>query len=303
MPISFAYEPSYLQNPGAVQTHQVQWMPNEARTISHAQQPNGYVLLPEYGQSFMRGQSSNPANVANPLSYCIIPDYSTFFEHGPTLSSLLNKTSCFACQNFMAEYGSHHWDVFCETALQINRETQFANNAMLGNSQCNTLCNQYFGYKPTVGEMVLRNASERRFLHWKQLRSRYEPFDYTVSDSPLVAVYPIGELCLGRPSFRFLSNAAKVQEDLLVGKMLQYPITCFDVLLRIYEGVYLYADPDIDIKNTSLHTFFETNHPLFQRVHHYLASSIPTYSQTQVPTDDTVPLLPLYPPMFRAKGS
>lgn len=187
----------------------------------------------------------------------------------------------------MAEYcAQSDFDNFCQVAMELNTYDYYPNNVAI-DSLSNNFCNLYFKYKPTNGQMTLRNACERKFLEYPAVMRTYQPFDYTVANSPLVPMYQSMIENVGKPVLKNLDDPQVIDSSELVKKMVEFPITCFDVLLRIYAAYFIFHDPHVRLENTILLDFFHKNQKLFQKVYPKIRQAVPNYNvEAHIATDN-----------------
>jgi hypothetical protein len=213
-----------------------------------------YAKYIDFGKD-LNNNIKNPMNAANPLTYCMIPTLNSQFFHGSLSGGLLYGNENSNCMNFMAERCSKEWDGFCEAYLDINVDSYWPNQAVVDATAYNNAKN-FFKFKPTIGQDLLRNACYRKFIYNPNSNPSYQQFDNTVPNSPLLTVYD--NYVTGYSQIKNLSDPSKLDQDPHIQRMLKYPYVCFDVLGRIYLA-YLRKENGINIRGTFLEKFFQEN--------------------------------------------
>lgn len=190
-----------------------------------------YTRFIDFGKG-MNPQVDSPLSPANPLTYCMFPTVGSQFTHGSASSGLLYDTNNVNCMSFMAERCTNEWDGFCDAYVELNIDTYWPNVAVIDTTAFE-LAQFFLKKKNTVGENLLRNSCQRKFIAYpNQQRPDYQPFDYNTANSPTIAIYANN---ITEPSI--LKNLEDPDNDLLILKMMQNPQACFDVLARIYLGI------------------------------------------------------------------
>ena len=190
-----------------------------------------YTRFIDFGKG-MNPQVQSPLSPANPLTYCMFPTVGSQFTHGSPSSGLLYDTNNVNCMSFMAERCQNEWDGFCDAYIELNIDTYWPNVAVIDTTAFE-LAQFFLKKNNTVGENLLRNAAQRRFIVYPdQQKPDFQPFDYNTANSPTIAIYPNN---ITGPSI--LKNLVDPDNDLLILKMMQNPQACFDVLARIYLGI------------------------------------------------------------------
>ena len=115
----------------------------------------------------------------NPISYCTVAGVNNGFLHGSSADELAHNSR--SCQAFMSEYCSQNWDNICEYSSQSGDITK-PNNLL-------SCYNPGTGNPPNVtsGEALIRNTASKKYLvAMIGGEQKYEPFDATVANSPLI---------------------------------------------------------------------------------------------------------------------
>lgn len=218
---------------------------------------SNYTKFINFGNQINK-QVESPFNSANPLTYCLFPTLSSQFTHGSTSSNLLYGTYNPSCELYMAERCATNWDSFCNVYVEKNPDDYYPNNGVI-NRDSYLLAQTYLkNNKPTVGEMLVRNAVNLRFLDFPTLRGEKEPFDPNVANSPMITYYRNNN-----SGISIIKKIENVNENIHVHKMLENQAVCFDVLARLYLG-YLRGEKNTEnFKNSKLEKLFLENQDLF----------------------------------------
>lgn len=229
-----------------------------------------YATFYNFGKN-VNGNVEKDWNSVNPLSYCMFPTVNSQFIHGSTAGNLLYTPQCQNCQNFMAERCAKDYDGYCRAYKTINTDTYWPNLASI-DSKSQTFANNILGRTSTVGENMLRNACERRFLQFP-IQPTLQPFDPNVANSPWIKIY--GTYTLHAARLQNLDNAEKVNKDELVQEMIENPKVCFDILGRIYQG-WIQHDPALHIQNTKLEKYLQENGHVFEQYLRQAVHNVPS---------------------------
>lgn len=215
-----------------------------------------YTRIIDFGKG-MNDQVCSPLNPSNPLNYCIFPTLSSQFTHGSASSGLLYDTNNINCMSFMSERCKDEWDGFCSGYQELNVDTYWPNAAVIDTAAFE-LAQFFIKKKNTVGENVLRNACQRRFISYPGVQPSLQPFDFNTANSPPIAIYP--NLITTSSVLQNLENPDHDQHVLL---MLQNPSVCFDVLARIYLGWLRKETSTRYLKNSLLEKYFKSENAIF----------------------------------------
>lgn len=219
-----------------------------------------YPTFVDYG-SAMNKNVFNPMDQSNPLTYCSVPTFNSQFIHGSTSSNLLYAPYGPGCANYMAERCSIVYDGFCEGYKVMNTDTFWPNVAAIDNLTVN-IAKSYLKVKTTVGQNMIRNAAERRFLTYSNVSQQAEPFDPNVANSPLVTKYS-QTYNIGRIGYKNLDDPSAIDNDQLLEAMCDNWPACFDVLTKIYFG-YKNKDPQIKLYPSQFEVFLKDKSKLFE---------------------------------------
>ena len=222
---------------------------------------NKYTTISNFGKK----EKNDVVN--NPLTYCINNTYDRQFNHGETV---VNKEGqhCENCQWFLSDYCAQGWDNFCELASK-NKDIRWPNQMEL--QQNDDILTEIYGL--TAGETLIRNTASRKYLvELINGEKIFEPFDPTVSNSPLISkwvhstcdqnngYYDINE---GKMTPVYSVNPFIIDEDIVMDKILMNPKIAIDILLNIYKTMKR-KNELIYLNNTKLGNFFLNNKYMFK---------------------------------------
>jgi hypothetical protein len=195
-----------------------------------------YRKFYDFGSS-MNNNVNNVNNPSNPLTYCLFDTKSVQFNHGSTAATY--DPMCNECQSYMAlrcagKYNdSETWDQYCEVYYKSNTDTYWPNRAAIERIPA---CITNMCGKITLGQSMLRNAAERRFLEFPLCAKKYTQFDPNVANSPLIEQVN-GCECNYTSIKLNLGNIAALNSDRLMNKCLDNFQAVADILAIIYKGV------------------------------------------------------------------
>jgi len=235
----------------------------------------------------------DPYDAANPLSYSIIPSFNTLFLHGPTGDNAsIYRVWAPNCQTFMAEYGAiHPGNPFVKAYLSINQDQYWPNTAVIDKMAMN-LCYQAYRIQPCLGEMMMHNACERRYLQWATTTFSYQPFDPSVANSPMIRVYAPTSL-LGRPRLRqeFFKDP---DQEWWIDQMMENPNPVLDIWVRFYSAWKYHGELNVSSfcvppkmlfflrqKQEKLETLYRW---LCQKINQYDVELLPTTASSTFPS-------------------
>lgn len=194
------------------------------------------------------GQSINNVS-ANPLTYCMTSELNSAFNHG-ALGQTISGPYSQNCQSFMSSYCAENWNGICE-AKSRDQTTLYPNTLQQhGTCKVNNL---------TAGEMLLLNTAIKKYMS-KMIGPcdiRYEPFDPTVSNSPLIAIWNNTSGCI--PIYEV--DPEEIDSDPVMNKILEKPAIAWNLLVNIYNTAVNKNTLHL-LKNTKLYKFFQSK--LFQ---------------------------------------
>lgn len=218
-----------------------------------------YKEFIQYGNA-VNNQVNSPFNASNPLTYCLFPTMGTSFQHGSSIANDLTTTYNPKCEYFMAERCSLEWDGFCEAYKLLNIDTYWPNSGVIDSTAYTFAQNFLKNNRPTVGEIMIRNSVNIKFLAFPGVTPDVEQFDPNTANSPNVNVY---SNYITTPSIIKSLDKIDIEKDQHIGLMLDNPTPCFDVLSRIYLGFQRKEPTTQKIKGTRLEKFFQQNNTLF----------------------------------------
>ena len=235
---------------------------------------DNYTRYLQFG-SAMNDQVKSPFNAANPLTYCLFPSLGSQFQHGSSTSNLLKTTYNPNCEYFMAERCSKEWDGFCEAYRKINLDTYWPNVGVIDALAYNNAQVYLKNNRPTVGEVLVRNAVNIKLLDFPYQQETKTQFDPNTANSPDITIYPNYTMS---PSF--LKKITNVESDPHVTLMLDNPTPCFDVLSRIYLGI-LRNEPNAQpYVGSRVQKYFSEHESLFVGFLRQAISLVPSYTIT-----------------------
>lgn len=206
-----------------------------------------YATFSRFGGRIANQNITNPKNLTNPLTYCMVKTMDNAFIHGGTSNI---GPSSYQCQNYMADRCADKWDSYCDLYANVNSTlTYWPNSAAISAGSFSSVN----AIQPlNVAQQLLRNAAERKYIHYPYVKPSYEPFDPNDAASPYYNKYgsSYGPL---KYSIKNI-HAKSINKDELMIKVLRQPQACMDVLVRIFQH---YQDKKLNLKNTILERFFQ----------------------------------------------
>lgn len=229
-----------------------------------------YNTFYEFGKS-INNQVESPFNSSNPLTYCLTPTLGSQFMHGSTSSRLLYDTNNHACESYMSQRCAKEWDGFCESYQLLNIDSYWPNDAPI-DARAFTFAQGFLrNNRPTVGQILVRNSVNIRFLHYPSLYYSEEPFDPNVANSPLIRRY--SNYNTGPSIIKPIGDIDKNEHVLL---MLKNPKVCFDVLARLYLGFARSEPHTKNYQDTILHRYFIENQTMFENYLEQAIQNVPS---------------------------
>ena len=181
---------------------------------------------------------SNDSATNNPLTYCIGNNMNQRFLHG---GNSYGKNSSH-CQSFMSDYCASGWDEFCEFASK-DEEISLTSQTH------------------TSGRMLIADTAARKYLiNMHNASEKYEPFDPTVADSPMIRYWVKNST--GETIAEYAVDPTVIDKDVLMDKILEDPNVAFNILINIYITMKRKGTLK-DLKDTKLGTFYDS-HPYFK---------------------------------------
>ena len=155
----------------------------------------------------------------------------------------------------MADRGASHWDQFCEFYYLNQTDTYWPNQAFIIKENC---CNDL-----TLGEMLLSNAAERRFLDFPTCKQKWEQFDPNVAASPLIRMFECGcdlNSCWAQLTKLIVIvkpiDKKTIDNDIVMNHLLDRPRVGLNVLAYIYRD---FKKGKLDLNGTKLGNFLKNN--------------------------------------------
>jgi hypothetical protein len=196
-----------------------------------------YVPIKEFGGCGVNNSTNDP------LTYCLGTNMDQKFLHGSSSNFVAGQASK-QCQLYLSQYCAEGFDEFCEFASQ-NNNISFPNQMDglgLGDIACKGL---------TQGQALIHNTARRKYLvDMGTCVQKWEPFDPTVANSPLISYWVNGNngTCSGTsncsgncmlgstcvPSYA-VKDPENLDNDVVMNKLLDQPFIAFDLLINIYN--------------------------------------------------------------------
>lgn len=191
---------------------------------------------------------TSPLN--NPLTYCAVSELDNGFLHAAGGNKTIGKYTK-PCQMFMSDYCANNWDAICENASR-DMTTSFPNE--IGNKD-----NGAFSYgrtnELTAGDILIRNTASKKYLSEASASCAlvYEPFDPLTATSPMISQFSpnSGNKCV----VLYEVNPRTIDMDPVMNKMLQNPMPCMDILVKIYNNMKRQNKIE-SLKGTRLYNLF-----------------------------------------------
>jgi len=195
--------------------------------------------------------------VNNPLTYCLGDDMNQRFQHGASNIDTYGQNSR-PCQLYMAEYCSQGWDAVCEYASK-NTNISYPNQAQNCGDASDVAC-----YGLNAGEVLIHNTAARKYLiKMHNAHQKYEPFDPTVPNSPMISYWVSDNCSYGAPGVpEYAVDPATIDDDLVMDKILRKPVIAMNILINIYNTMKRYGTLP-QLQGTKLGQFY-TMHPYFK---------------------------------------
>lgn len=226
-----------------------------------------YAKSLEHGKS-INSNINNPADVQNPLTFCLFNNsMDNAFLHGSTASNITSHSK--ECQNFMADRcsgmykDSETWDKYCKIYLKANPDTVRANEAAI-NQTASTLFPSNRKAR-TVGEKLLRNSMERRFLLYPNNSYSVQQFDPNISNTPFY------RLPCNSTTGAIVKHIDKnnIDQDPLMNAALENYTSCIDVLALIWAK---WKMKKLDLDNTKLEANFLANDKDYENIYEQIVN-------------------------------
>ena len=210
---------------------------------------NNYAKIQTFGSSF----GNTP--VTNPLSYSVSNTIDQRFLHGNDIGFNMGQHSKNA-QKYLASYCAQGFDGFCELASR-NQTKSWPNNLApcSGNVACDGL---------TAGEALIQNtAAEKYLIMMGNCVQKFEPFDPTVADSPMISTW-VSDSCVSNQCIPVYDvNPKEIDNDIVMNKILSKPIIAIGILQNIYNTRKRNKNLQ-ELDTTKLGNFFKENKEFFE---------------------------------------
>jgi len=197
------------------------------------------------------GSSTNnkimfPEEPSNPLTYCLWNNSNSNYIHGATAYHY--KPFCVECSTFMKEIGNGMhgygpWGTiningklqsYCEFYVQNNNENTQPNLSAI-NSEAFIVVNAIMKEKNSVGENLIRNTLELRFLNYlSACRSNKKvSFNPNIATSPYINIY--NGICGNCPVI--VNIPQNIDNDIIMNRALLCPKVSADVFAYIWAAI------------------------------------------------------------------
>ena len=191
----------------------------------------------------------------NPINYLLSDSIDNSFNNG-SISQTISGPYSRNGQAFMAQYCSTNFDGVCEYASK-DKSIIYPNSIGMGPDQVTQ--------NISAGDFLVANTARRKYLvsmGGDCCILKVENFDPTVAASPLVQYWEEQRVNGCIPIYKV--DPSKIDDDIVMNKILSNPIIAIDVLINIYNTA-VRLNKLHDLKNTKIYNFFQT--PTFQ---HYI---------------------------------
>jgi hypothetical protein len=212
---------------------------------------NTYSLISQFGPN-----KYDPST--NPLSYAIgEQNLEQRFLHGSS-SYIFNGQGTKNSQAYLSQYCSEKWDDFCELASR-DRTTLYPNQIDVCCTGKKYLCGvgeNVNGQLLTAGDILIRNTASTKYL--KEMYGcvkKFEPFDPTVGNSPLIYTWVPINCNSGCCVPVYSIDPKTIDNDVVMDKLLAKPYIAFDILNNIYNTLKNEGKLK-DLKGTKLGNFY-----------------------------------------------
>lgn len=236
---------------------------------------NNYKSFLHFGKA-INNQVVSPFNASNPLTYSMFPTLGNQFQHGSSISTMLNTTYNPRTEAFISERCSKTWDGFCKAYYDINIDNYWPNSAVIDVVAYSKAQQFLRNNRPTVGEIMIRNACNRKFISFPYETPSKEQFDPNTANSPDITMY---SNYINSPSFIIDLENIDIDKDEHINLLLEHPTPCFDVLIRLYLG-FIRKEPTTEkINGTKLEKYFKENKTMMEIFLNENFQSIPSFNQ------------------------
>ena len=229
---------------------------------------NNYAKNINFGKSINQNINRDD-DPQNPLTTCIFDSLGTNFLHGPTVNRY--KPYCSECANFMADrcsgtYNQNEaWDNKCNLYMAVNTDTVWPNTGAV-NQVAATILPKW--RKPrTVGEQLLRNSLERRFIVYPDTHFRVRQFDPNIANSPY---YREPYNSCTDWNVRYI-NSSTIDKDPVMNAALDNFSACVDVFAIIWHA---WKNNKLSIRGTRLEQNLKQNSALYNDIYGRIISNM-----------------------------
>ena len=201
-----------------------------------------YKSISDFGSNMY-----SPVN--NPLTYCLGNDMDQRFLHGGHADTYGQSSK--NCQLFMSQYCAKKWDAFCEIASK-NPSKLYPNQLQNCNNSCGLA-----DRKLTAGETLIYNTAATKYLiKMHNGEKKWQPFDPTVPSSPMICYWE--RTNCGQKVPEYAVDPSKIDDDIVMNKILANPVIALDILINIYNTMKRYKTLS-KLQNTKLGLFYSSN--------------------------------------------
>ena len=213
---------------------------------------NNYARIQNFGSS------GGNASVDNPLTYSLNDTIDQRFIHGNDIGFVTGQHSKNS-QSFLSEYCAQNFDGFCQLASQ-NQSISWPNNIASCNSGGGVACAGL-----TAGEILIQNTAAKKYLiSMANCIQKFEPFDPTVADSPMISTWESDQCTGGGCVPSYAVDPTQIDNDIVMNKILSKPVIAIDILINIYNTMT--RDGSISkLSNTKLGKFYAENLHFFKK--------------------------------------
>jgi hypothetical protein len=196
----------------------------------------------------------------NPLTYCAVSGLESGFNN--TLGNAYLSPNSAQCQAYMSQYCAKNWDGVCEY-LEKDSSRIYPSATRTAN---NLYENQTAGIQMTKGQLLLKNTATEKYLKMMSdnCTLKYEQFDPTVSNSPLISrwVATDDQICIPVYDVKvYLDPNGKlvneIDNDIVMDKLLTQPWIAMDLFTNIYNTRVYEGTLDL-LKGTKIGNFFNS---------------------------------------------
>jgi hypothetical protein len=155
----------------------------------------------------------------------------------------------------LADYCADKWDAFCEVASKNNNISFPDSIGGVSKSQLGL----------TSGEILLKNTVSRKYIvGMGNCIQKFEPFDPTVANSPIISYWipNCGDLGRGCEPL-YAVDPKTIDDDIVMDKLLTKPYIAVEILANIYNNMKNNRTLN-QLNNTKLGRFYSENINYFE---------------------------------------